>query len=105
MYTAPGPHHQNFLGTEVRPRQNYWKDKEEIFLCTYTDTILYRKQKCLGMLSPYAPLYYPLTETRMEEETKPTEEKEEIKDIKLKELKNEEPKKHIEEVDNNITKT
>ena len=67
--------------------------------------LLYRKQKHLRMLSLYVLPYYPLTEIRTEEETKPTEEKEEIKDIKLKESKNEEPKKHIEEVDNNITKT
>ena len=66
MYEPPGQYFQDYLRTEVRPRQNYLYEEEEIFLCTYANTLLYKKQKWIGMLNPYAYPFYPSTDYRTE---------------------------------------
>ena len=87
MYPLPGLYFQNLLGTDVIPRQNVLEYEEDLFIHQYTNILLYKKQKWLGMLCPYAKLFYPLTAIRTEEKVIATEEREEIKDNKLKELK------------------
>ena len=85
MYTTPGPDFQDFLGKDVMPRRNYLGEEQELFLCEYAKTILYIKQKHIGMLSPLAYPFYPSTENRMEINIKTTKEKEkENKDKHLK---------------------
>ena len=89
MYSTPGPYFQQFLGIEVRLRHNYLEDEEEIFLCTYVNMLLYKKQKRLGMLSPFAQPFYPSTEYRMEISTNKTKVTEtEKRDKKVKTKKN-----------------
>jgi len=66
MYTTPGPYFQNLLETDVRPHQNYLDMEEDIFLCEYAKTLVYKRQRSLGMLCPYATPFYPPTEIKMD---------------------------------------
>ena len=70
MYTTPGPYFQNLLETDVRPRQNNLDMEEDIFLCQYAKTLVYKRQRSLGMLCPYVTPFYPPTEIKTDVATK-----------------------------------
>ena len=62
MYTTQGTIFFQNLGMEVIPHQNDTETNEDIFLFEYAKTLVYKRQKRLGMLSAYAELFNLKTE-------------------------------------------
>ena len=66
MYITPEPYFQNLLGTDVRPCQNNLDTEEDLFLCQYAKTLVYKRQRLLGMLYLYATPFYPPMDIKTE---------------------------------------
>ena len=58
MYTTEGLFFPNFLGQEVKPRQNL-VTHEDLFLYEYAKLLLHKRLVAEGLLSPYANPFYP----------------------------------------------
>ena len=61
MYTTEDLFRPNFLGIDMRPRQNL-DTHEDLFLYEYARYILHKRLVKEGLLSPYACPFHPPTD-------------------------------------------
>ena len=65
MYRILGSIIRRNLGENETPCHKEMDIKERQLVYEYMKTIVYRNQKLLGMLSPFAELFYPTTEIKV----------------------------------------